>query len=746
MAGSLPVAAPVSTPLDGLLLDAKLSIPLPRSGLVSRARLVAGARSSARRVVAVSAPAGYGKSSLLAEWAATEDRHVAWVSLDRFDDDPITLLTLLASAFVRASGAERTLVNDMRVHDAAALGRAAPRLFSALRATRKPFVFLVDDVDALASPACHDVLSVVLAGIPDGSQFVSASRSAQPHVPSLRPSGDVLEIGSEDLALDTAGTVQIFQREQVELSPELADTLTARTEGWPVGLHLAAQIARETGDVASVVHGDDRFVADYLYRETFASLPADTQTFLRRTAVLENLSDGLCRAVTSDTLAGTRLRELERANIFLIPQDRTRAWYRYHGLYREFLLSELRRIEPALVPELHARAAQWYQASDSPAMAIEHLLQGPHDDALLQLVDSTTLGVYQLGDIATIRRWIDTVGHHVILQYPPLGVLAGWIAALSGDTAGAERWAAVLDSATFDGVPMDGSASFASGWAMLRAMMCPEGPGQMLADAEFALAEEPTWSVWRDQALYLAGEAALLRDDIDRADAYFAEASARSHESGNADVMIVSDSQRAMICMTRGAWERASDLVDAAMSAINDHHLEDYSVSVLAYAAAARLALHGGEMTRANRELTRAMRTRPICTYVIPTLAVRVRLHLATTYWSMGDASTARYLLREIEDILLHRPELGALLAQYTTLRKLASEMPSGTHGGPPLTPAELRLLPYLQTYLTIPEIGARLFVSRNTVSTELGSIYRKLGVSSRGEAVERAMTIGLLG
>jgi LuxR family maltose regulon positive regulatory protein len=745
VAGIPPVAAP-TLPLDGVLLDARLSIPLPRPGLVSRADLVSEARSSACRIVAVSAPPGYGKSSLLTEWVAAEDRPVAWVALDRFDDDPVRLLTLLASAFVRGTGAPQSLVDDMRVHSVAALGRAAPRLASALRSTRQPFVFVIDDVHSLASPACQDVLSVVISGIPDGSQFVSASRSTQPHVPSLRASDDVLEIGSAELALDAAGAMQIFQSAHVEVTPELAARVTERTEGWPVGLHLAALIARSTGDAASVIYGNDRFVADYLYRESFASFSEVTQEFLRRTAVLEHLSDELCRAVTGDTLSGARLRELERDNAFLIPQDRTRAWYRYHGLYREFLLSELRRVEPALVPELHARAAQWYEASDSPAMAIEHLLQMPNDDHVVKLIDTLGLSIYQMGDMATLRRWLSTLGESVIMEYPPLGVLSGWIAALSGDIVDADRWAAILESASFDDAPMDGSASFASSWAMLRAMMCPAGPEQMMVDAQFALAEEPAWSVWRDQALYLAGEAELLFDDIDRADAHFAEAAVRATAMGNADVMILASSHRAMICMTSGGWDRATDLVEFALSTIKEHHLEDYSTSVLAYAMAARLALHSGDVKAATSQLTRAMRARPVCTYVIPTLSVRARVHLAMAYWSLGDARTARYLLLEIEDILLNRPALGALLSQFATLKKLVIETASGAQGGPPLTPAELRLLPYLQTHLTIPEIAARLFVSRNTVSTEVGSIYRKLGVSSRGGAVERATAIGLLG
>jgi LuxR family maltose regulon positive regulatory protein len=175
--------------------------------------------------------------------------------------------------------------------------------------------------------------------------------------------------------------------------------------------------------------------------------------------------------------------------------------------------------------------------------------------------------------------------------------------------------------------------------------------------------------------------------------------------------------------------------------------MHDYATSVLAFAAAARLAVHRGDLEEADRQITRAMRARPSCTFVLPFLAVGVRVQLAKVHLARGDQSTARHLLREIDDILLHRPDLGALVEQVSDLRGLLTSSTQGAAaGGPPLTPAELRLLPYLQTHLTIGEIGERLFVSRNTVSSEVTSIYRKLGVSSRSDAVQQATAIGLLG
>jgi LuxR family maltose regulon positive regulatory protein len=175
--------------------------------------------------------------------------------------------------------------------------------------------------------------------------------------------------------------------------------------------------------------------------------------------------------------------------------------------------------------------------------------------------------------------------------------------------------------------------------------------------------------------------------------------------------------------------------------------MHDYAASVLAFAAAARLALHRGDLKETDRQFTRAMRARPTCTFVLPFLAVRARIQLARVCWARGDQTTARHLLREIDDILLNRPALGALVDEVSDLHKIvASNAKIAASNGPPLSPAELRLLPYLQTHLSIREIGERLFVSRNTVSTEVASIYRKLGVSSRSDAVQYATTVGLLG
>lgn len=735
-----------STGLDERLLDTKLAIPAERAGLVSRADLVQRARESSCRVVAITAPAGYGKSSFLAQWAAVEDRPVIWVSLDKLDDEPMTLLSLLASGYTRATEADPGLVTGMRGNPAAALSRAAPSLASVLNSSTTPFVIMLDDLHHVRSTASEDVLSVIISGIPEGSQFVAASRHEQPHVARLRAQGDTMEFGIDDLALDATGAHQIFAEARIELTPELATRVVERTEGWPVGIHLAAVIARDNADAAATITGDDRYVADYLYRESLAAISPEVQAFLRRTAILDRFSASLCDALLQETTSGVRLRELEESNVFLIPLDRRRQWFRYHPLFREFLLGELSRVEPELTETLHVRAANWYETHGVAGLAIDHLLATEDRVRCQQLVGENARPAYASGQLETVQRWIDALGSSAVLEHPPLAVIAGWIALMSGRAKDAVRWSVATEGASFDGVPYDGSASFASGRAMLRGAMCAHGPEAAMADAQLALELEAPFTRWRDQALNVAGEMQLLLGDIDRADEYFAEAGENATFVGNPDGFAVAGSERAIINMDRGRWTEAKDQIEASLAAIESAHLQDYATAAITFAAAARHALHRGDRAALERELTRGMRARPSCTYAIPMFAVRVRLMLAKTYWAISDRATARHLMHEIVDVLLHRPELGVLVDEVSAFKEIILSSDAAGAGGSPLTPAELRLLPYLQTHLTFPEIGVRLFISRNTVATQVGSIYRKLGVSSRAAAVARATAIGLLG
>src|SRR5215472_3277642 len=561
-----PDSPAVASPRRGLgvlLLDSKFSVPQPRPGAVCHDDLVKTARSSDCRIVAVTAPAGYGKSTFLAQWAAAEDRRVAWVSLNRFDDDPARLVVSLASAYCRVGLGGADLVAEVGGPGVSVLGRAAPRLAAEFRASAVPFVLMLDDLHELRSPACHDVLGVVISAIPRGSQLAAASRFEQPHLPRLRALGDALEFRAGDLALNAAGAQQIFATKQVSLTAEQAAAVTERTEGWPAGLYLAAVIAKQSGGQALAITGDDPYVADYLYREALAPAPEDRQRFVRRTAVLDQLCGPLCDAVLGSTGAAGELRRLEATSLFVISLDRRREWYRYHDLFREFLLGELRRTEPGIITTLHRRAADWYEVSGSPALALEQLLDTPDWDRTVRLATALAKPTYNAGQLPTLNRWLRVIGDANIERHPPLAVMAAWGGVLTGETAAAQRWAAFVDAASFDGAPADGSASFDSARAMVRAAMCANGPEAMMADAAFAVAQEPAWSPWRRDALWALGEAHLLAGHLDQARSLLAEASAAAGYDAWA---AISESQLAWLAMDRGDWPEAAGRLEYTLA------------------------------------------------------------------------------------------------------------------------------------------------------------------------------------
>lgn len=303
--------------LQQSLLGGKVRVPARAGGGVSRRELIERARASGSRVIGVTAPAGYGKSTMLAEWTEIEDRPVAWASIDRLDDDPAALLSLLASACSTISARVSEVALEMRGVGASTLGRSAPLLAAALRNTTTPFVLLVDDLHLADSLNCQDALEIVLTGVPAGSQIVLASRHAQPHLARLRANGEAVDIGIDDLRIGVEGARTIFERARIDAEEDRLAAIVERCEGWPTGAFLCALVERSGGEALAVT-GDDRFVADYLYRECLGRLSDETQRFLRRTAVLEQLSGAVCDAVLETADSAARLRELESLNLFLV--------------------------------------------------------------------------------------------------------------------------------------------------------------------------------------------------------------------------------------------------------------------------------------------------------------------------------------------------------------------------------------------------------------------------------------------
>jgi LuxR family transcriptional regulator, maltose regulon positive regulatory protein len=326
-----------------------------------------------------------------------------------------------------------------------------------------------------------------------------------------------------------------------------------------------------------------------------------------------------------------------------------------------------------------------------------------------------------------------------------VAVLGAWVQALGGHAAAAERWADAAEQGSHAGTLPDGSASI-EGWrALLRAKLCRHGVGQMRADAELALTLIPVGSLWRAPAQLLLGISQLLAGDLDVADHVLAEAVEVAQDTGATVAASVALAERAILAIGHQDWQVAETLVEQARSVVEIARLEECVTSLVLYAAGARVAIHHGNMDQAGQDLTRAQQLRPQATHALPYYAVQARLELTRAYLALGDLPAARTVLREIDDLLRWRPDLGTLLDHASQIRSRLDHVLGEVIAAAPLSTAELRLLPLLATHLSFREMGQRLYVSQHTVKSQAMSIYRKLGVSSRGQAVQQIQEIGLL-
>jgi LuxR family transcriptional regulator, maltose regulon positive regulatory protein len=732
------------------LIEVKLAGPSSRPGTVAKADAIARLCTSTLPFATVVAPAGYGKTTLLAKWAEADPRPFAWVALDGRDDDALVFLRYIAAAIHGVEPIPAEVFEVLSGPGGSTWSNRVPRVGSALGALATPLVLVLDDLHAVANPSCLDVLAALFAYVPAGSQIVVASRE-DPALPLARwrAQGLVHEIGVTDLRLDEQEAKLLLDAAGVELDASELSELTELTEGWPAGLYLAAlsmQAGAPSSASAAGFSGGDRFVSEYFRLELLSRLPADESEFLKYTSVLDRMCGGLCDAVLETTRSADTLESLEHRNCFVVPLDRNGEWYRYHHLFRELLRDELERSEPDILPELNRRAMAWCIANDEMEAAVVYGHAAGEADAVAGLVDGLALPVHYDGRLETLQEWLSWFSDDDLRRYPAIAVEAAWVRALTGHPADAERWLGLAEGATSTIPLSDGSASIEPWVATLRAGMMPDGVERAVVDGDLALEQLSPDSGWRPAALELRGEAHALLGATDLAIDDLTAAVKSGQASGAAEVVILAQAQLALLAANQGAWKEAGQRARAAQALVEERGLGDYSTSALAYVATARVALHEARPEDARAALTRAHRLRPLLDHGLPWLTIQVGLELTRAHLALGEAGAARTILTETERVLEIRPDMGSLIEGARELRDRV-DTTSGSEGAwaMSLTGAELRLLPYLATHLMFPEIASRLFISRNTVKSEAVSIYRKLSVSSRSEAIERAVEVGLL-
>ena len=327
-----------------------------------------------------------------------------------------------------------------------------------------------------------------------------------------------------------------------------------------------------------------------------------------------------------------------------------------------------------------------------------------------------------------------------------LAVLAALLSALTARPTDAERWAEAFDRWQYGDPAPTGDPSIKAWAALVRAFLCRHGVERMRADADDAARRFATESFVTPAPALMQGLARVLFGDLDGGDASLKDAAAIAEQVGTAENLVAAACERALIAIARGEWDQAGALAEQARAALRRARREESWATPLVCAAQARVALHRADLPAVRQYLVTAQRLRPELTYALPHWALQARIELTRVYLALADLAGARTLIREIDDLLRRRPGMGNLAGQAEALRaQLSTQHSSAGSGASALTAAELRLLPLLSTHLSLPEIAHELFLSRNTIKSETNSIYRKLGASSRSQAVSRSRELGLL-
>jgi LuxR family maltose regulon positive regulatory protein len=417
-----------------VLLQTKLAVPPSRPEWVVRPqlleRLMAGLD---RKLTLLSAPAGFGKTTLLAEWVARCRRPVAWLSLDPGDNDPARFLTYLVAS-VHAPGTE---ADDGATAPATLPGATTEdqlTIFLNQLEQAGPRIIVLDDYHLITAESVHAAVTFFIEHLPACVHLAIATRADPPlPVARLRARGRLSEVRAPDLAF-TAEEAHAFlnQTMGLQLDTDAATRLRARTEGWIAGLQLAGLSLRGREDVAGFIAafaGSNRYIFDFLVDEVLSRQPAEIQSFLLQTSVLSRLTGPLCKAVAGDQNPGEgqgMLATLEGANLFTVPLDDERRWYRYHHLFADCLQAQLHRTSPDLLPELHRRAAEWYADEGFGAEAIGHALQAGDNEQAADLIESVALDLLARSEHATVRRWLEALPAEVVEGHPSLCVYYGW--------------------------------------------------------------------------------------------------------------------------------------------------------------------------------------------------------------------------------------------------------------------------------------------------------------------------------
>jgi len=751
--GRVEVESPSST--AAALFATKLHVPANRPTLVSRSRLLSRLRSaSLPKLTLVDAPPGWGKTTLLADWRSADERahRFAWLALDPGDNDPARFWTYLVGALRTVEpelGADA--LASLRVPGANVVGRVLPALINEAGALSDPVVLVLDDYHVIVNAEIHEAFAPLLDHSPPTLRIVIATRSDPPlPVGRLRAAGEMLEIRAEELRFSEEEAVTLLNgRLGLELATEDIGLLQQRTEGWAAGLYLAALSLHGQSDPRRFIEafaGDDRHVVDYLGVEVLAGQPDDVRTFLLRTSILDRLCGPLCDAVTGTGGSAAMLERIERSNLFLVPLDAKRRWYRYHHLFGELLRYELHRAEPQHVPDLHNQASAWYRDGGSIHEAIHHATAAGDVAGAADMIALHWSSYLQEGQLSTVAGWLDVLPPGAVSGDPRLCLTRAWIAVNEGWIDEVDRWIEAAQRATPRSTG-DDAVSLEAAAGMLRCIhRYMEGDvGQAIEAAQQARELEPAeTSPWRSVGCPVLGVALFWRGATPDAQGELEAAAHRAEPAGNNIAVIHAHSCLAAIHAERGQLSEAEQLARTALHLGEQRNLAEHWATTMAHVARAKVLEESGQHREAEAEAARAVELsrRGVARLEI---AYALLAHAQARH-DLGDREGAQAVLRDARRAVeaCHDPGIVAgMLARTERRVRVASGRAAAFEDG--LSEREFEVLRLLPGQLSLREVAATLYVSLNTVKTHTRAIYRKLDASSRAEAVARAREVGLL-
>jgi LuxR family maltose regulon positive regulatory protein len=670
--------------VNDVLLQTKLSIPVLRTpSLVARARLIEKLNSGlAGKLTLVSAPAGYGKTTLLAAWADKEaGAAVCWLSLDDVDDDLARFLNYLIAA-IRSLGdlwEMDHLDQDVVAHYVNArppdVETLLMILINEIAAVPDHFVLVLDDYQAISLLAIHRALTFLLDHMPPNMHLVLCTRVDPPlPLPRLRGRGLVSEIRQRDLKF-SEGESALFL-EQVagfKLTAEESAALSARTEGWAAGLQMAAVSLGGSDDREAFIRaltGSHRHILDYLLEEVLRSQSPEIQTFLLQTSLLDRLVAPLCDAVMENSASQSILEQLERSNLFILPLDDERGWYRYHHLFADLLRHRLRITHAEQIPELHARATLWFERNGFVVEAIDHALAARDFDRAARLLEDHAGQSLMRGEIALLLRWLDAVPDDLIVAWPSLCIYHAWARLLTGRPL-AEVEARLLE-AEKAGISGEISA-VALVFRALMAIMAGD-TRHSLELSGHALEMLPADSRnWRSYVLSNQGMAYVLSGDAGAAIAAFEESVRIGQEAGNKMAVIGGLSNLAGLTMARGQLHKSAASYRRALDLASDAQGKWLPVAHRVLLGLGELAREWNDLDAAERYFTESLKLSRRYGEMGPMsiMGLMSLLHLARVKGEHGEFEKAGQLLEEARQLALksQATPLDDLLVEATQMR-----------------------------------------------------------------------------